>query len=193
MPRLPPVPISPHARFRARLSPGVGNSVDTFAQSHSSSSTTSCARPVIVPWPISERAMRITQRSSGMMTTHALTSGTCRWRGSPLRRGRLSTSIPNGSGRPSASPPPATVAEPTMNLRRDRLAMFALFVDFMSHLPASRPSARWPRPRRPSCPPPCGRRRGSADTCRSGRCWSSTRRCRRPSDSAFCAAAPRRP
>ena len=37
----------------------------TFFQSHSSSSATSCARPVMVPWPISERAMRITQVSSG--------------------------------------------------------------------------------------------------------------------------------
>ena len=40
--------------------PGVGYSVVTLAQSHSSSSATSCARPVSVPWPISERAMRMT-------------------------------------------------------------------------------------------------------------------------------------
>src|SRR5580692_9882626 len=34
MPRLPAVRYSPHTRLRARLSPGVGNSYDTFAQSH---------------------------------------------------------------------------------------------------------------------------------------------------------------
>src|SRR4030095_11615449 len=44
---------------------------ETLLQSHSSSSATSCARPVSVPWPISERAMRITQVSSGLTTTHA--------------------------------------------------------------------------------------------------------------------------
>ena len=74
MPRLPPVPISPQARLRARLVPGVICSVVTLLQSHSSSSATSCARPVSVPWPISERAMRITQVSSGLMATHTLTS-----------------------------------------------------------------------------------------------------------------------
>src|SRR6266699_3544602 len=56
MPRLPPVEKSPHARLRATLWPGVGNSVVTFDQSHSSSSATSWARPVRVPCPISERA-----------------------------------------------------------------------------------------------------------------------------------------
>ena len=49
MPRLPPVEKSPHARLRATLWPGVGYSVVTFVQSHSSSSATICARPVNVP------------------------------------------------------------------------------------------------------------------------------------------------
>src|SRR5262245_42409795 len=40
MPRLPPVEKSPHTRFRAMLWPGVGYSVVTFDQSHSSSSAT---------------------------------------------------------------------------------------------------------------------------------------------------------
>ena len=75
MPRLPPVEKSPHARLRATLWPGVGYSVVTFDQSHSSSSATSWARPVSEPWPISERAMRITTVSSGRITTQALTSG----------------------------------------------------------------------------------------------------------------------
>ena len=47
----------------------------TFDQSHSSSSATSWARPVSEPWPISERAMRMTTVSSGRITTQALTSG----------------------------------------------------------------------------------------------------------------------
>ena len=42
---------------------------------NSSSSATSWARPVMVPWPISERAMRMTTVSSGLITTQALISG----------------------------------------------------------------------------------------------------------------------
>src|SRR5260370_811207 len=102
MPRLPPVPKSFQTRLRARLSPGVGYSVVTFDQSHSSSSATSCARPVSVPWPISDRAMRITTVSSGRMTTQALTSG------------RLSAACasarPNGTWKPSDRPPPIAAA-----------------------------------------------------------------------------------
>src|SRR5262245_26305252 len=56
MPRLPPVENSPHTRLRATDWPGVGYSVVTFDQSHSSSSATIWARPVRVPCPISERA-----------------------------------------------------------------------------------------------------------------------------------------
>ena len=41
MPRLPPVAMSRHTRLRARFWPGVGISVLTFFQSHSSSSATS--------------------------------------------------------------------------------------------------------------------------------------------------------
>ena len=47
MPRLPPVEKSPQTRLRATLWPGVGYSVVTFDQSHSSSSATSWARPVM--------------------------------------------------------------------------------------------------------------------------------------------------
>src|SRR5262245_29482214 len=49
MPRLPPVEKSPHTRLRATLWLGVGYSVVTFDQSHSSSSATSWASPVSVP------------------------------------------------------------------------------------------------------------------------------------------------
>ena len=48
-----------------RQAMGEANSALTFAQSQSSSSATSCANAVRVPWPISERAVRITTRSSG--------------------------------------------------------------------------------------------------------------------------------
>src|SRR5712672_1659892 len=87
MPRLPPVEKSPQARLRATLWPGVGYSVVTFDQSHSSSSATSWARPVRVPCPISERAMRMTTVSSGRITTQALTSG------EPTKARRLSVGI----------------------------------------------------------------------------------------------------
>ena len=102
MPRLPPVEKSPHTRLRATLCPGVGYSVVTFDQSHSSSSATSWARPVSVPWPISERAMRMTTVSSGRITTQAVTSG----EPSAAR----TTVGPNGMLRPSESPPPAAAA-----------------------------------------------------------------------------------
>src|SRR6185436_4574620 len=108
MPRLPPVPISPQARFEARFCPAVMDSVLIFFQSHSSSSATSCARPVRVPWPISERAMRMTQVSSGLTTTQMFTSAPA-----------LSCAdAASGSCRPSARPPPAA-AELTMNRRRE--------------------------------------------------------------------------
>src|SRR5258708_22168529 len=109
MPRLPPVEKSPHARLRATLWPGVGYSVVTFDQSHSSSSAHICARPVKVPCPISERAMRMTTVSSGRMTTHAVTSG----EPSAAR----ATRGPNGIFMPSASPLPIA-AEPMMKERR---------------------------------------------------------------------------
>src|SRR3954464_5554055 len=109
MPRLPPVDMSPHTRLRARFAPAEGNSVVTFDQSHSSSSATSWARPVSVPCPISERAIRITTVSSGRMTTQALTSGD--------PSAARTTVGPNGTLKPSARPP-VTAAEPTMKERR---------------------------------------------------------------------------
>src|SRR3954471_8326520 len=112
MPRLPPVPKSRQTRLRAAFCPGVGYSVVTLFQSHSSSSATSCARPVSVPCPISERAMRITTVSSGRITTQAFSSG----EPSAAR----TTPGPNGRLKPSARPP-ATAEELTMNWRREIL------------------------------------------------------------------------
>src|SRR4051794_27669867 len=109
MPRLPPVPKSRHTRLRAAFWPGVGYSVVTLFQSHSSSSATSCARPVSEPCPISERAMRITTVSSGRITTQALISGD--------PSAARTTVGPNGTLKPSARPP-VTAAEPTMKERR---------------------------------------------------------------------------
>src|SRR2546422_3503358 len=109
IPRLPPVEKLPHTRLRATLWPGVGYSVVTFDQSHSSSSATICARPVSVPCPISDLAIRITTVSSGRMTTHAVISGEPSW--------ARTTLAPNGIFRPSASPPP-TAAVPIMKERR---------------------------------------------------------------------------
>src|SRR5436190_19055935 len=117
MPRLPPVEKLPHGRLRATDWPGVGYSVVTFVQSASSSSATICARPVSVPCPISERAMRTTTVSSGRMTTQALTSG----EPSAAR----TTFGPNGTLKPSARPP-ATAAELTMNSRRESFLVFSM-------------------------------------------------------------------
>src|SRR5260370_24939776 len=101
VPRLPPVEKSPHTRLRATLCPGVGYSVVTLDQSHSSSSATSCARPVSVPWPISDRAMRMMTVSSGRITTQQLTSG-------EPSAARTTVGPPNGISSPTARPgPPA--------------------------------------------------------------------------------------
>src|ERR1700720_776608 len=113
MPRLPPVPISPQTRLRPRFCPGLIDSVETFFQSHSSSSATSWARPVIVPCPISERAMRITQVSSGLIATQMLIS---------VASAVLAADAGNGMVKPSARPPPAA-AEPTTKARRETFPM----------------------------------------------------------------------
>src|ERR1700754_1853710 len=113
MPRLPPVEKSPQARLRATLWPGVGYSVVTLDQSHSSSSATSWARPVRVRWRISERAMRITVVSSGRITTQTLTSG-------EPSAARTTAGPPVGRSKPMAGPAPA-VAVPMTKERRLRL------------------------------------------------------------------------
>src|SRR5258707_3557244 len=116
MPRLPAVEKSPHGRLRATLWPGVGYSVVTFDQSHSSSSATSWARPVSVPWPISERAMRMTTVSSGRTTTQALTSG-------EPSAARTMVGPPKGISRPIARPVP-TAAVPMTKARRLRAGIW---------------------------------------------------------------------
>ena len=98
MPRLPPVEKFFQTRLRFTFSPGVGYSQVTLLQSHSSSSATSWQRPVSVPCPISERAMRITTLSSGWITTQALSSLTADW-----------ASASKGMEKPSEKPP-ATAA-----------------------------------------------------------------------------------
>src|SRR6478609_1229028 len=107
--RLPVEANAPQARLRATLCPGVTYSVVTFDQSHSSSSAMSWARPVSEPWPISERAVRITTVSSGLITTQTPISG----EPSAAR----TTLGPAPKSRPSAMPPP-TAAVPTKKERR---------------------------------------------------------------------------
>src|SRR5438094_7380816 len=128
MPRLPPVAMSPQTRLRARFCPGKTCSVATFFQSHSSSSATSWARPVSVPCPISERAMRITQVSSGLTTTQA-------WTSVPASTVALASAdpAPNGRRTPSARPPPAT-AVPTMKLRRERFWFMSRLLSAGGHV-----------------------------------------------------------
>src|SRR5882724_6305626 len=120
MPRLPPVEKSPHIRLRATFCPGVGYSVVTFDHSHSSSSATSWARPVSVPCPISERAIRITTVSSGRITTQTLTSG-------EPSAARTTVGPPKGRSRPSERPAPAA-AVPITKARRLSLGMTCLFM-----------------------------------------------------------------
>src|SRR5262245_29919785 len=119
--------MSPQIRLRARFCPGVTFSTFTFFQSHSSSSATSWTRPVIVPCPISERATRMTHVSSGLTRTQALTSVPS------LALWERAESKPDGKLNPSASPPPAA-AEPTMNVRRESLAL-SWIVFFTAGLP----------------------------------------------------------
>src|ERR1700716_309332 len=114
MPRLPPVPISPQARLLLRLRPGEMPSVVTLLQSHSSSSATSCAMPVSVPCPISERAIRITQVSSGLIATQMLTSVAA-----PCA---CAASTPHGTFNPSARPPPAPAPERHVQSQRQPAA-----------------------------------------------------------------------
>src|SRR5215475_1907518 len=120
MPRLPPVDMSPHTRLRERLVPADGNSVLTFDQSHCSSSATSWASPVSVPWPISERAMRMTTVSSGRTTTQALTSG-------EPSAARTTVGPPNGRSKPIARPAP-TLAAPITKDRRLSRGITCLFI-----------------------------------------------------------------
>ena len=132
MPRLPPVDISPQMRLRARLCPGKICSVVTLFQSQSSSSATSCARPVSVPCPISERAMRITTVSSVLIATHALSSG------APADAPCASTTA--GMARklkPSAKPPPAAAVLTTKSRRAGFWMVFwraGFVISFMSGL-----------------------------------------------------------
>src|SRR4051794_29356992 len=119
MPRLPAVWKLPQTRLRAPFWPGVGYSVVTWDQSQSSSSATSCARPVSVPCPISTRAMRMTTVSSGFTTTQALSSGTA-----PPVTG-LAASAWNGMWKPNMNPP-AAAAEPIRKPRREVLSMVVI-------------------------------------------------------------------
>ena len=149
MPRLPPVENSPHARLRATLWPGVGYSITTLFQSHSSSSATSCTRPVIVPWPISARTTRTTVVLSGRITTQTVISG----EPSAAR----TTAGPKGGRRsPSARPPPTAA----LLMRKVRRLTFGI-ASFGAVMVVS---LTLPWPRRGSPRAPAGR-------CRSGRCW----------------------
>src|SRR5215470_10853135 len=110
--RLPTAAMSPHTRLRRTCSLAEAYSTRTFFQSHSSSSATSIGADVKLPWPISERAYRMTTLSSGWTSTQALTSvpafGLPFWASA------------DGKWKPTASPPP-TRAELFRNSRREAL------------------------------------------------------------------------
>src|SRR2546421_2645951 len=114
-PRLPPVENSPQARLRATLWPGVGYSISTLLQSQSSSSAMSCARPVIVPWPISARTARMRVVLSGRIATQTVISG-------EPSAARTTAGPKGGRRRPSARAPP-TAALLMREERRVNVAM----------------------------------------------------------------------
>src|SRR5262249_62235131 len=60
----------------------------------------------------------------GLITTQALTSVPLDAAADPAA---VAEPVSNPSGSPSARPPPATAAEPTMNLRRERFGAFDAF------------------------------------------------------------------
>src|SRR3984957_425018 len=122
MPRLPPVDMSPQARLCARFISGDTYSARTCFQSQSSSSATSWARPVSVPWPISERAMRTTVVSSGPITAHMPTS-------LPPAEAVVCASaspvavLPPWMLQPRAKPPPIAVTEPRNERRASAILL----------------------------------------------------------------------
>src|SRR3954470_17710011 len=100
------------------------------------------------------------------MTTHALTSLPAAF--------FVAAEATIGKLKPSARPEPAA-AVVTMNLRRERLVALSLMI-FVMVVPLT--LALWfygSRCRQAA--PPCARRRECADKFRSGRYWSSLRRC----------------
>src|SRR6478672_5114494 len=114
--------------------------------------------------------MRILQVLSGLTTTHAFTSV-------PGTALRLVAAVANGRLKPSARPEPA-IAVLTMNWRRERLVALSLMIFVMIVLLT--PALcfyGWRGRRMLAFSPPSERRRARADTCRSGRYWSSLRRC----------------
>src|SRR6266705_1296345 len=147
-PRLPPVENSPQARLRATLWPGAGYSISTLLQSQSSSSAMSCARPVIVPWPISARTARIRVVLSGRIATQTVISG-------EPSAARTTAGPKGGRRRPSARPPPRA-ALPMRKVRRSIFGLNVMFapsglgghVDRLAHLlegAAAAPSSRCAR------------------------------------------------
>src|SRR5512143_3644947 len=102
-------------RLRRMCSFGEANSALTLDHSQSSSSATSWASAVYVPWPISERAIRITTRSSGWITIQALTSVAT---ASPL------IADTTGNENSSARPPLAAI-ETLRNSRRESAIVMA--------------------------------------------------------------------
>src|SRR5687768_2490746 len=140
MPALPPVDIEPQMRFLFTCSLGEANSVETCFQSQSSSSATSCARPVRLPCPISERAMRMTMRSSGWITSQWVTST-----GAAAPACASAGAVRENS---SASPPP-TAAEAWRNCLRLVMAASSGFragerVDRLAHATIGPAAAKVP-------------------------------------------------
>ena len=131
MPRLPPVDMSPQARLLAWLTSGATYSARMKRQSASSSSATSWAKPVSVPCPISERAIRTVVMSSGASVTQMPTSTAAAW------------AADGGIEMPRARPPPMA-AEAVRKERRPREAIWGA-IWFMARAPYALPLVGWVR------------------------------------------------
>ena len=104
MARLPAVTMSPQGRPRTTFSWVSTYSARTRDQSHSISSATSIARAVKLPWPISDRAIRMIVVSSGSITTQIVTSAAA---STPVRRPVTREAASNGA--PITKPPIAAL------------------------------------------------------------------------------------
>ena len=115
----------------------------TRAQSQSSSSATSCASPVSVPWPISERATRMITVSSGLTTTQQFISSDAAVAGAAAGVACAAASPLKGTWNATTRPLVAAIERP-INARRDSSAG-AVVVFIAASFTPTVPGRRWPQ------------------------------------------------
>ena len=177
MPRLPPVPISPQARLASKLQ----LRRDLLGAD---------LRPVALQLlghqlrQAGERALtHLRARDADHAAHHPGRTTTQRLSLAAVARGCAPAS--NGADQPSTSVP-ATAPVVTMNSRRDGSSSASETLVCSSAAPQALRPAMMAAAR-------CTAPRGCAGRCRSGRCWSSPRRCRHRSACGSSPAGPRPP